>query len=406
MERRWLISAAAALSVMAAPAWAEDKVSDSETPAPPAPAAAAPAPVPAAGETKPVTPVAAAPTAPGVQKDEMKAPPKFTYGGTVDAYFSSGWNDPGRGKNGLAIFDPEDENGAHLGYSEVWAQYARDPIGFRLDVMWGPAGRVVNFAERPNSGDEVWDYIQQAYISVNLNKKGTTYADFGRWVTPVGAEVIEAKDNYNYSRGILFGFAIPFTHTGLRVYHYLNDTDYVMAHVSTGWDRVSLNNSQEPGFGITFNKVLNPKWTFLGSYLGGEEPNANGGGNSYRNLVDVVLSHTANEKLTYVLNADLGEQSGDFWFGIAALAKYQLNAKSYVAGRAEFLHDADGVRFGTLNSTTGYGVTVTYAYLWNKYFQTRAEYRHDFSNRNLFPENRAGLAEDQGRFIVSAILSY
>jgi len=402
MERRWLLSAATAFALTAAPTWADDNVSDSEAPAPPVPTAAAPAPAPAGDEKAPL----AAPKLPEIQRDEMKPPPKFTYGGTFDAYFSSGWNDPSTGRNGLAIFDFQDENGPHLGYSEVWAQYARDPIGFRLDVMWGPAGRVVNFAERPNSRDDVWDYIQQAYISVNLNKKGTTYLDFGRWVTPVGGEVIEAKDNYNYSRGILFGWAIPFTHTGARVYHYVNDTDYWMAHVSSGWDRVSLNNNQEPGFGITYNKVLNPKWTFLASYLGGEEPNANGGGPSYRNLVDVVLSHTANEKLSYILNADFAEQSGAYWFGVAAMAKYQLNAKSYVAGRAEVLHDADGVRFGTLSSTTGYGVTVTYAYLWNKYFQTRAEYRHDFSNRSLFPEDNLGVGKDQGRFIVSAILSY
>jgi hypothetical protein len=35
-------------------------------------------------------------------------------------------------------------------------------------------------------------------------------------VTPFGYEVVEAKDNFNISRGLLFGYAVPFSHTGLK----------------------------------------------------------------------------------------------------------------------------------------------------------------------------------------------
>ncbi len=40
--------------------------------------------------------------------------------------------------------------------------------------------------------------------------------DAGKFVTPIGAEVIESQDNWNYTRSTLFGYAIPFYHTGLR----------------------------------------------------------------------------------------------------------------------------------------------------------------------------------------------
>jgi len=33
-------------------------------------------------------------------------------------------------------------------------------------------------------------------------------------VTPAGAEVVESKDNWNYSRGLLFAWAIPYFHFG------------------------------------------------------------------------------------------------------------------------------------------------------------------------------------------------
>ena len=40
--------------------------------------------------------------------------------------------------------------------------------------------------------------------------------DVGKFVTPIGAEVIESQDNWNYTRSILFGYAIPFYHVGVR----------------------------------------------------------------------------------------------------------------------------------------------------------------------------------------------
>jgi len=42
--------------------------------------------------------------------------------------------------------------------------------------------------------------------------------DFGEHVTHMGYEVTEGYDgwNDNYSRSFLFGYTIPFTHTGLK----------------------------------------------------------------------------------------------------------------------------------------------------------------------------------------------
>ena len=43
---------------------------------------------------------------------------------------------------------------------------------------------------------------------------GKVQWDAGKFVTPIGAEVIESQDNWNYTRSILFGYAIPFYHLG------------------------------------------------------------------------------------------------------------------------------------------------------------------------------------------------
>ncbi|MFN3648299.1 MAG: outer membrane beta-barrel protein [Armatimonadota bacterium] len=398
MAKNWLISALAAAAFTAAPALAEEP--SPVAPPPPAPEgtqvaqAGEPAPAPAGGEE-------------GVRGVEEEPTPKYTYGGSVDFYYSSNFNNPDPPFNALAPFDIKDEHGPHLGLLDVWLQKQRDPFGFRVDLMFGPTGRLTNFAESASlggvSGDDLWDHVQQAFLSFNLNDSGSTYVDVGRWVTPIGAELIEPKDNWLYSRSILFGFAIPYTHTGLRVYHYLNDTDYVMGHVTQGWDRVSGGSG--PGFGLTYAKTLNEKWSGSVNYLGSDEPGPRGS-DSFRNLIDVVALYNPGGRWSYIFNFDYGTQPGADWYGLAALAKYTINEKSYAAVRGEFMVDSDGFRFGTGTSTVAYGVTFNYTYQFTDNFQTRLEYRHDFSDENLFLKERGRTTDNQGRFILSAILSY
>jgi hypothetical protein len=300
------------------------------------------------------------------------------------------------------VFDVKDQRGPHLGLIDIWAQYARKPVGFRVDLNFGPTGRIVNFAERPISGDDIWDHVQQAFVSLNLNRAGTTYVDFGRWVTPAGAEVIEAKDNWLTSRGILFGFAIPFSHFGGRVFHYLNDTDYVMAHVSRGWDTVS-HPGHGPGFGLTYSKVLNDQWTVTGNYMGGKEFGPKG--KDFRNLIDLVALYNMNDRWAFTGNLDFGTQDGADWYGLSGQAKYTVNPKSYIAGRAEWFTDNSGFRTGA--DTTFFGITLGYAYMWHKNFQTRVEYRHDFATDSIFPEDGGrSTSGSQPRFLISAIASY
>ena len=47
--------------------------------------------------------------------------------------------------------------------------------------------------------------------------------DVGKFVTNAGAEVIEAKDDFNYSRSLLFQLAIPLYHSGVRLTYSPSD---------------------------------------------------------------------------------------------------------------------------------------------------------------------------------------
>jgi putative OmpL-like beta-barrel porin-2 len=405
MKQGWLISALAALAVTAVPAMAEEMTPEAEKPqAPPvqvAPEAEKPsAPgtqLAGAGSGTPGTPMPSE-----EKKPDPPPPPRFTYGGQADGYFLTNLNDPPDGINLFRAFDYKDEQGPHLGLIDIWMQYGRDPVGARVDFDFGPTAHLVNAFEPTD--DDIWAHIQQAYISVNLNKAGTTYVDFGKWVTTAGAEVIEPRDNWLYSRGLLFNLAIPFYHLGIRGYHYLNSTDYVGAAVHRGWNAVS-SPDHDPGFAIFAAKAMNPQLTLIGNYYGGEE--FLGMDKDFRHLVDLIALYNPGGKLAYTANFDFVTQDGMNLYGLSAQAKYALNARQYIAARGEFLIDDDEAYVGT----DTFSVTLGFAHLINKYLQTRVEFRQDFASDDVFPEGNGRrrkhhFSDDQPTFLISLIAGY
>ena len=421
MHPRCMIAALAVLAMPSGAVRADEPVRGTDA-APAAPVASAPAPVesnpagaaPTAATALPKTEVklAQAPAAPAEAKaepaaeaKEEKPAPKYTFGGQADFYFSTNFNNPSTGLNGASVFDIEDEKGPHLGLLEAWVQKARDPVGFRLDLNWGPTGRLNNFLERTLSGNDVWDHVQQAYVSVNLNKSGKTYAEFGRWLSPTNAEVLEPVNNWLYSRSILYGFGSPFTFMGLRVYHYTNDTDYWMFHVNQGWDNVT-SYGFGPGGGISYNKAISSKLTATANYIISNEPSASGR-ETVRNYLDLVAAYNPSDKWNFTGNIDLATQAGDTWYGVSVQAKYNWKPKEYFAARAEVLADSNGFRFAQASGTTVATLTLGYGRIITKNFQTRMEFQHAFSDTNLFAKSTAGTFRgDQTRFLVSGIVHF
>mgnify|MGYP000091365141 FL=1 len=338
-------------------------------------------------------------------------PPRWTLSGTADFYFSTNTNDPFTGTNVFRAFDIKDEHGVHFSFLELAAEKRRTPWGARIDVDFGPTARIVNSFEP--SDDKFWQYLQQLYVSRNLNGAGTTYLDFGKFVTSAGAEVIEARSNYLYSRGVLFTWAIPFYHFGLRGFHYFNDTDYLTLQVVRGWNAVTDNNDAITlGIGGGRKFGANTIGTLI--YYVGPEPDATGGGNT-RHLVDVVLTQTVGDRWTFALNGDFARQdSFSFgggvrqdvdWMGLAGYARYQWTPRNAVTLRGEWFNDSEGAATGVSQNLRS--VTLGLSHRLNTYAEARLEWRRDWSNVRVFPESTAGsFGRSQNTILGALVLGF
>ena len=227
--------------------------------------------------------------------------------------------------------------------------------------------------------------ITQAYAQY---ASGSMTVIAGKFVTMSGAEVIKTTGDTNFSRSILFGYAIPFSHTGVRATYKISDAVSLVGGVNNGWDQATDANS---GKTIELGAMLNPAKAFALSamvYSGAELGNI-GQGQGTRNLLDLVATFTVSDSLNFVLNYDNGSQKNAVaanqkakWNGLAAYANYQINDLWRLSARAETFKDTDGYRTGVVQKWKE--ATLTVGYAPTKSMELRGEVRKDTSDKTAF----------------------
>ena len=121
------------------------------------------------------------------------------------------------------------------------------PIGFRVDLMLGPAGTLFHAGLEPGRLDD-FRFLQQAYFTAAL--PGDATLDIGKFGTIAGLEVAETHLNWNYSRGILWGWAEPFYHFGARVKKPFSEQFAGTVMLVNGWNSaVDDNTGKSFGYG-------------------------------------------------------------------------------------------------------------------------------------------------------------
>lgn len=326
---------------------------------------------------------------------EAAAAPAITYSGFVDAYYIKNIASPVTGANKIRVFDPVD-NEFNLALAEVSIQKKGETVGFRVDLG---AGKI--------TGLSLTGLVQQAYATVVVPVGAGLTVDVGQFVTHMGYEVIESKDNWNYSRSILFGWAIPFYHTGARFSYPVLSNLSATLHVLNGWNLVTDNNNYKT-LGLTLNYALAPSTSIILNAISGTEAVAPIYGK--RNVYDLIITHQLTEALALAVNADYGEErlaAGlATWKGGAVYAKYAFDEKSAAALRFEMYNDAANT------SPTGSGggklseITATYEYKPVSDLILRGEVRSDMSDVTYFDSKAAADKKSQLTALIGAIVTF
>lgn len=326
--------------------------------------------------------------------------------GSVDGYYGYNFNHPDRNFNVGRNFD-FNHNSFSLNYAELVFEKKndlKDPLGFRLDLGFGPTADWVHSTDPV--GGEVIKHVQQAYVSYVAPIGSGLTLDFGKFVTPHGAEVIETKDNFNYSRSFLFAYAIPYYHTGLRAKYAFNDKVAATGYLVNGWNNFTDNNSGKT-FGVGLSLTPNKRLAISQNYMAGpEQPNDS---KNWRHLSDTTVTYIASEKLTLLGNFDYGKDTltngtSGHWKGFAGYLRYAFTNKLAFTPRFEIFDDHDGFTTGTAQTLKG--LTLTQEVKLSNKLLTRFEFRRDMSDREFFSKSVGRTVKNQNTLLIGFSYSF
>jgi len=344
-------------------------------------------------------------------------------GGWVEGSYTYAFSNPPGGFIAGRVFDFESQDPT-LNQIVLYAQRAVAPsgdkfdIGFRAEMMYGSDARVIhsngmNFygSSSPQLDPNNQFDLTQAYVQFNVPVGTGLVATAGKFVTLLGYETINPNGNPLYSHSYLFGFAIPFTNTGVIGAYNINDKLTVTGGITRGWDQSTEdNNDSIDGIGQV-KWVPTEKLTLILSGIFGPEQTDNN--HDWRNVIDGIATYAATDKLSFALNGDYGWEAGAsstggyaVWYGVAGYTGFKFSEYLAANGRLEFFNDDDGTRgIGTTVYEATVGATVTPFPKSGvaKTLRVRPEVRYDWAAADVFD---GGTQDNQWTFGIDALWSF
>jgi hypothetical protein len=364
--------------------------------------------------------LAAAPVlpVPGRAADSTAVRPWYesvTLNGLLESSYSHNFNRPATRQNALRVFDTGDD-GWRLDLLEVVLQ---KPVqqpgqgGFRFDLAAGssvpPVEAAAGLFRDPATGKAGDVDLQQAYVTWLAGLGAGLRIDAGKFVTPMGYELIDGHDGYNdhATRSLLFGYAIPFTHTGLRLAYPVSPRLSTQLCVVNGWDNARDNNDARTvcvQLGWAPSAAVS---VYLNGITGAEQADND---SSRRSVADLVLVVKPHPRLTLGLSADLGRESDALgpnldaqWEGAAGYARATLSDRFAVAARGEYFKDRQGARTGTAQRVWAFTLTPEVRAADNLIL--RADLRHDASDAAVF-DKRGAAVKTQTTLLFEAVVPF
>ena len=358
----------------------------------------------------------------------------LTVGGFVDTMFSYNLRQAGEDATenagdigGWNFIGENDDNTFTLeNFAMFLDKEATDehPIGWQAHLYFGEKAKRITFLGEPGTADTDDANARIATIATgnvtwNAPVGGLTVPiTMGKQYTWIGYELVENIGNPNYSHGVVYNNAIPFTHNGVSidVSEFLpSDTLGLQLKYVNGWDSF-IDNNEAKSFGFYLTYAPNDDFFIsLAGIIGAEGWSKRVGGSTADNftsdnndgntmMYDIVATYSLPQvdKLSLGFNWDHGyiedfvghdggtasgttlggiagdglvdSASGAHWWAGVGYAMYDWTDNQNGALRYEHMNDSDGARaFGYSISTWTYTHNITIA----DNLMLRPEIRHN-----------------------------
>jgi hypothetical protein len=327
--------------------------------------------------------------------------------GHAQASYQYNFRDPVGRMNYGRVFDTDDQE-IILNQLDLTLQRVADPtksadFGFTIETIYGADSRYIhtnglNFygpgdvARGPQLDPENQFDLTQAYIDIVPVESVMIRA--GKFATHVGYETINPTTTPFFSHAYMFGYAIPFFHTGVEVYWYPTDKLTLMAGITRGWEQSTKDDNDVVSPVGQVKYVFTDKLTGYFNFVVGPEKRDNN--DDTRVILDAILSYAVTDRFSVAVNADYGwEEStaadGDTasWAAASVYGSYKINDPLTFNVRGEWFDDTDGARgFNTTlyEATAGFTITPFPGDGVMSNLKLRPEIRYDYADDAVFDD--------------------
>ena len=229
---------------------------------------------------------------------------------------------------------------------------AFDKLKLELEKKWEKVGLRADLAFAPDR--TVTDTLEQGYVQVEAY--GQTFR-LGRFYAPIGFELIDARDMYQFSHAAVFDFGIPSFLTGLAIEGALGQIGYIV-YVANGSDVLLDNNAAKTVGGRVHYAFSDDRQVGLSALFGAEQDRAYAGKKLLPRLtldIDAAwkLSDAAvlGTEITYGQEKFSGLSPTDgtatvavnSWYGGLLMLHYDYAAWGGVTARIDYFADSSKV---------------------------------------------------------------
>ncbi len=333
---------------------------------------------------------------------EAGGPGAFTLSGYAEAFYQWNFNQPANGVTDFRGFDNR-HNSFTLSNVVLDARWDFKRVIGRLALQVGHTPSTYYLAEPGHGGGaatnrsdaDLWRFLQQANVGYALDWGPGVLVEAGLFLSPIGPEAMQVKENWNFSRSNLF-FGLPFYHAGVRASVPVTERWSLSLGGYNGWNSVVDNNDPKSlAVQATYTRPKQLAVSLL--YFGGIERRRGAPeGPAWRHLFDAHVTWLVTERLSLLVHANAGLEPnalGTAWWTAGALyARVQVLDWLFVAARADVF--VEGVPAGGeaifWAAPTMASQTLTVDLRPHPQVSARLEYRHDEAGAQVF-FGRSGL---------------
>ena len=208
----------------------------------------------------------------------------FQVSGTVLASYTQNFNNPYTNNNQLRVFDTA-ANSFMANLVQIMLERpasaegtGMERVGFRARLNFGTDARFSRARTNIQPGNDNTELdMQEMYAEYIAPIGNGLKIQFGKINTLIGYEVINAWENPNFSRTMMFGLSQAFTETGIRFNYTFSKMVAASVGLVNGWDNIEDNNR---GKTVTWLLAVTPHDRFGASFFGGYGPEQGNGNNN------------------------------------------------------------------------------------------------------------------------------